>query len=634
VFKFDFTPYDSVLFDEARQQLVLIKRDVYYTLALTAVPGRALSLSPPLDFINNGPVLCVRFSYDHRFVAIQRTNTTVEVIDLLNRTELQLACRGQPANRFLLNGICWCQYGEHSHALHLVARRGTEIYKLTTAKLKGTLCKYLRTVRAGSDPTRLFWFTPLPGGGGGGAGGRFHCDGLLLLATSHSPARPSNLRPFLLNGFSPLKLPKIELEPEATIDEHSIRVASMYDRLCCIHLQAPTAPPDTESSKGQSLAGFGSKGRRGSSGAGKCSIYAISRSSSALIRQFVLPQCGQEPSPCVVQMIDNLTVVHHPSVSLAMFFDGKAPTTQPVVAPLPLSVVRRSKASSSSSLPDDGRMQNAVNSPGPSLSTNGDEIVECESESDDWPELQLTPHVASGLGRDDLSPIPTFEVVFESDGPLGLELLCPPNMAVSMRTAGVRSDDQEDARAQTQLTPLARPASTGTSLYRPTIVNGFHRRQGQLGPAERCGKIKVGNQLIAVNNISTLSRTFDQTLQLIRDSPRPLTLRFKRWTRFQTETGSLVSTKPMGTEDTTNTESKTKNGYLEGHNGGPEIENSSLIKRARSKISGKRRSGGENDRVLQSTSVKKYDKNWQFLWPYWVFDLPRGTSESRHDSSP
>eukprot|EP00941_MAST-03F_sp_MAST-3F-sp1_P000677 g677.t1 len=477
-FTFDFTLYDQVLFDEARKLLVLIRNNVYFTLSL----GRAVpSLSSAINFISEGPVLSVHFSSNKRFIAIQRSSTTVEIVDIFHRTELELSCRHKESNLLLRNGVAWCKYADNTEALFLVTQLGIEVYRLTSST-KGTTCKYVRSVK--HSMIHYFWFCPLESGKG-------RCEGVLLLSTGRNGR---TLRPYLLNSYAPLKLPKFEVD--APIDVNSIRVASMYGRLCCIHLHH-----DAET-----------EGR-----ASRCSVFALSRSDVTLTRQFPLYATG----PVTLHMLDNLLVIHQPSTQCSMIFDAKTRSNEPVTNPLPLAL---------------------------------DSTEPCEAVCS-WTEQTK-------------QKISTFDVVFSGEmQSLGLELLRPSP-----------TNDEENENNDNM------PSKTKMSHNFLTIVNGFHREKPNLiGPAEKCGKIKIGDYLAAVNGQNTSTKPFETVLAMIRNASRPITLRFERLEEDKSQ----------------------KNEEKENH------ENSSANKEKQRKN-------------LENAGKELYASHWQYLWPHWLLDMKNG----------
>ena len=100
------------------------------------------------------------------------------------------------------------------------------------------------------------------------------------------------------------------------LNTQSIRVASVYGRLCCLHLQ-PTAQPTADAA----MAGPGAaaNGPSPSAATAKCSLYALSREAVTLTREFSL----YGPGPYIMQTVDELLLVHQPTAFCTMFFDAK-----------------------------------------------------------------------------------------------------------------------------------------------------------------------------------------------------------------------------------------------------------------------------------------------------------------------
>lgn len=129
--------------------------------------------------------------------------------------------------------------------------------------------------------------------------------------------------------------------------------------------------------------------------------------------------------------------------------------------------------------------------------------------------------------------------------------------------------------------------------HRPTIVCGFHRSsEGTLGAAEACGKIHVGDHLIAVNDEPTVKRTFQDILEMIKKSDRPLRMKFREWGRYNV--GEL--------ED------------QEGE-GGKKEEDDNV---ARTGTSTKATLAKQCCKT--SLKLKRYAQTWQYLWPGWILD--------------
>jgi hypothetical protein len=154
------THTQHVFYDESRKFLILIqysdsKRPMYFTLSLKqAIP----KLSAPIEFINSGDVITVRFSASKRFLAIQRSDIRVDIVDLLHKTELELNCRYKATNRLIRYGLIWAKFEKDTEALYLVTQRGIEVYRITTSTTSGTTCKHMRTIK--QKNVSRFWFSP------------------------------------------------------------------------------------------------------------------------------------------------------------------------------------------------------------------------------------------------------------------------------------------------------------------------------------------------------------------------------------------------------------------------------------------------------------------------------------------
>ena len=90
-----------VFFDAAHNMLVLLKHNVYYTLDILQPNAR---LSRPINFIDGGNVLDVKFSLDKRFLAIQRSSLEVEVVDLETTDQWPVRVRQKQGNQLLRGG--------------------------------------------------------------------------------------------------------------------------------------------------------------------------------------------------------------------------------------------------------------------------------------------------------------------------------------------------------------------------------------------------------------------------------------------------------------------------------------------------------------------------------------------------
>ena len=224
------THSQHVFYDEARQMLILIqyvdagKRPLYFTLSLGQ---RIPKLSSPIEFINAGDVITVRFSASKRFLAIQRSDVRVDIVDLFHKTELELNCRYKETNRLIRYGLIWCHFEKDTEALYLVTQRGIEVYRITTSKMSGTTCKHMRTIK--QKKVSRFWFSPTHVDNGSSD----KSSSVVGVCVLGAGTKGNTLCPFVLSSYSPLRVPKFEMKDDCK----ELRVACVYDHMYCIHLQ-------------------------------------------------------------------------------------------------------------------------------------------------------------------------------------------------------------------------------------------------------------------------------------------------------------------------------------------------------------------------------------------------------------
>jgi len=263
-----------------------------------------------------------------------------------------------------------------------------------------------------------------------------------------------------------------------------------------------------------------------------CKLYHIAKDGVTLAH--ILPLYTNATSSLSLQIVDNLIIIHDTSTQCSMIFDLKYVTP-----------------SSSSSSKTDTKKRIPIVNP---LMVGMDISISVPSVRA-W----IKPKIAE------------FEVIFQETGPLGLELMWPG--AVVPVNNNKEGKQEDDAKGQ----------------HRPTIVCGFHRTSsGDLGPAEKCGKIRVGDHLIAVNGEPTMKRTFQEVLEMIKKSDRPLCMKFREWGRY--DLGSINEQDQEEVDTTTTSSSSSSSSSLQ-----------TQCCKAMSKL-------------------KRYAETWQYLWPGWILD--------------
>ena len=202
------------------------KRPLYFTLSLGQ---RIPKLSSPIEFINAGDVITVRFSASKRFLAIQRSDVRVDIVDLFHKTELELNCRYKETNRLIRYGLIWCHFEKDTEALYLVTQRGIEVYRITTSKMSGTTCKHMRTIK--QKKVSRFWFSPTHVDNGSSSSDK--SSSVVGVCVLGAGTKGNTLCPFVLSSYSPLRVPKFEMKDDCK----ELRVACAYDHMYCIQLQ-------------------------------------------------------------------------------------------------------------------------------------------------------------------------------------------------------------------------------------------------------------------------------------------------------------------------------------------------------------------------------------------------------------
>jgi len=268
------------------------KRPLYFTLSLGQ---RIPKLSSPIEFINAGDVITVRFSASKRFLAIQRSDVRVDIVDLFHKTELELNCRYKETNRLIRYGLIWCHFEKDTEALYLVTQRGIEVYRITTSKMSGTTCKHMRTIK--QKKVSRFWFSPTHVDNGSSD----KSSSVVGVCVLGAGTKGNTLCPFVLSSYSPLRVPKFEMKDDCK----ELRVACVYDHMYCIHLQQKQEKNDKT--------------------ANVCNLYHIAKDGVTLAH--VLPLYTNATLSLRLQVVDNLIIIHDTSTQCSMIFDLKYATT-------------------------------------------------------------------------------------------------------------------------------------------------------------------------------------------------------------------------------------------------------------------------------------------------------------------
>ena len=154
----------QVRLDEAARRLILIRHREFVALPLGSLgqPPSAATDAGTIRCDNGGKVENLRFSLTHRFVAVQRSDTTLELVDLTQGNTFTHVCRGGGSKtRWRILGFQWT--GTPVNDLLVVTSAGVEFYLVLPER---RALKLVKTVQHSvswcvySHETRLLLLAP------------------------------------------------------------------------------------------------------------------------------------------------------------------------------------------------------------------------------------------------------------------------------------------------------------------------------------------------------------------------------------------------------------------------------------------------------------------------------------------
>ncbi|KOO52996.1 hypothetical protein Ctob_010768 [Chrysochromulina tobinii] len=284
----------QVRFDECARRLILIKHRQF--AAFSTVPTL-----PPIVVDSNGKVENVRFSLNHRFAALQRSDTVIDFVDLQTNASFTHAVKGGGSRgRWRILSYHWT--GTPVADFFVVTTAGVEFYLVLPEKGCLKLVKALALAVAWAVYS--------------------HATRLLLLATG---AQDNVLHGVQIQPSALVRLPKFEVQlaPPAELPSsaqslgqpklrrsllpNDIFVARLYESIYCIQVEAER----------QQLL-----------------LYQLFR--DFVVRKFALAIYS---SRAVMSVSDNLLVVHALDSKVCLIFDLRINQQYPITAPLPLGTV-------------------------------------------------------------------------------------------------------------------------------------------------------------------------------------------------------------------------------------------------------------------------------------------------------
>jgi hypothetical protein len=277
-----------VFYDAAHHVLILLKHNVYYSLDILTPDAK---LSRPINFIDGGNVLDVKFSLDKRFLAIQRSSLEVQVVDLETTDSYTARIRQKQGNQLLRGGIIWTDHSDKprsSQDLVLVTSLGLEFFKVSASK---KTCKQSRSV---SNKVVCFWYEP--------------AERVVLLAIGSAASHRTevDIRPYQLLPPAPVRLPRMQLP--GPLLETDVSMVRLYGALFCAHIDQKKAT---------------------------LTLHRITREPGGQHRialQLYIPGSFELSS------VDNLLCCHSRESNISMLYDVQSPLRDPFINPRPVSL--------------------------------------------------------------------------------------------------------------------------------------------------------------------------------------------------------------------------------------------------------------------------------------------------------
>lgn len=292
----------NVFFDECNKQVFAVSTDKGITQVQAKGPDKALDARFTLQ--DKGNVISIKFSPDHRILAIQRSSKCIDFMNFYagaSAEEYSQSCKGRSTQ---IIGFCWTG----SNDVVFVTNQGIEFYQ--TQPEKSTL-KLLKHYHAPVN-----WYVFLPE------------SSVLLLS---SGLLGNVIHPYLFKTGTIIRLPKFDVESAGTSStrtpqptsllERDVTVANIYNNIYVVILRNQ---PKSFNSVGAEIV-----------------LYQLQKDSPA--KKTAVLRLGAV-GRFAVNVVDNLVVVHHQASKTSMIFDinlpgdydGQVTFYHPVLSPLPI----------------------------------------------------------------------------------------------------------------------------------------------------------------------------------------------------------------------------------------------------------------------------------------------------------
>lgn len=295
------TKENSVFFDESNRQVFSVTSGEGKTHVV--VRGPDIKSVAKFFIPSGGHVMSIKFSYDRKILAIQRSLKVVDFMNFADGSDSQQysqTCKSKSAH---IIGFNWTNFNE----IVFITNQGLEFYQVQPEKHSLKMIK--------NYSVQVNWFVFLPE------------SALLLLSSS---GLGNVIHPYHFRAGSVMRLPKFEVDlPAASkamktgLLERDVTPANIDGQLYVVILRNQLRSTNT-----------------GPVGA-EIVLYQLQRDIPA--KKFAVLQLNMI-GRFAVNVVDNLVIVHHQASKTSMLFDvriggdfdGQITYHEPVLAPLPL----------------------------------------------------------------------------------------------------------------------------------------------------------------------------------------------------------------------------------------------------------------------------------------------------------
>nr|XP_023017171.1 uncharacterized protein C18orf8 homolog [Leptinotarsa decemlineata] len=259
----------NVFFDDSNKDVFAVRSGG----VMGVVVKNAKEDVSPMDFRmeDHGSVLSIKFSLDHKILAVQRDNNSVEFMNFQNNTletEYSQTCK---KNSNIL-GFVWSYVNE----VAFITDHGVELYMVIPDK------RTLKQLKTTSATVQWFVWCAL--------------NGIALLASAHG----SHLLPVIIKPGTISKLSKVETEPGRMALERDVTLATLYGVPAVLILRHQSGPTNAE-----------------------VQVHTLSGAGQAPVKSHIL-KLGQA-GRFAVNVVDDIILVHHQASRSTLLFDTTLP---------------------------------------------------------------------------------------------------------------------------------------------------------------------------------------------------------------------------------------------------------------------------------------------------------------------